>query len=273
MNKDMKEFNIDDYNFSIGPVLRTFSDKKVIDHYQFNVFLINVMTLFRNNYIKEMSFKSLKSIVEKDINDLIMYFQKTTGKKKLVILYINDYLKYIDEESLRDNNFVRLLREVLFNRLKIFQSKMPIVIYDDDNTKIVTYFNENKPFENELSKIIDASIAMPKVVMFSCIAWDFLLFKRYDGAIVESYTGRIVERKNIPLKVFKFNFIPFNQTTYYLWGDKLLFKGKLLRKNKKEFLKVADHEKIQFKSEKQLKIILIQYRIVDMDIFNKNFIQ
>lgn len=268
MGEDLK-----DLDFSINPIIKTLSDKNIQKYFKFNVFLVNIATLFRNNFEQNLPISQLKKAVESDLNTLIDYFKEYNNKQKIMILYTSDYSKYISDESIRNNEFVRLLFKINYGKLRIIQNtNTPNALYDQNNTKIISIYISDYRMIDRLSPLIN-NVSFPVIAMISNVAWDFLIFEKYKGAIIESFSGRVIEKNQIPLKVFKNKFIPFNKLTYRLLGDKSLFKPVLLRNKKKEFFRLAEEERFNIISQNKLKSILIKNNIVDEGILKSNFVK
>jgi len=267
--------DIDDLSIGISPIVKVLSDKNIQKYFKFNVFLINIATLFRNNLNKNVSISQLKKDVESDINILVSYFKEMHNNYKLMIFYLCNYLNYIPQDILRNTKFTQILKDIYSGKIKLFNNvNTPNYLYNSksDNIDIISIYIENYKMINYLSPIINENVVFPKIALLSNIAWDFLIFKKYKGAIIESFSGKIIEKNQIPLKVFKNKYIPFNELTYRLLGDKALFKPLLVRNKKAEFYKLAEKERFDIITLNKLKSILTKNKIVEEKDIKNNFI-
>lgn len=248
---------------------RKLKEPEVKRFFNFNTFFINIATMYRNNFEPELSSLEIFKKFINDISFITKYIEDFVdrGRKSTIVFYYFDYTKYIPKDRLRENQNVLMFKQISNIITEFLPSNKPDMISapEDDLSIYVWRITDKFPYDALKTMLIRDA----KVALISHIAWDFILFNSVKGALIESYTGNVFKSNEINKKVFKEEFIPFNQLTYYLLGDKYLFKPILVRNKRKEFDELAQKHRFHFKTQSEIKRILIDNKvIVKEDVIN-----
>ena len=199
-----------------------------------NLLLINGATIVRNCYYRpdSNSDKHVLDAVAFDFEQLRHYFEMYTNQPATMLVYFHVGVNKLIPESARKretNN--RLNVERLTAMVATSEGLRPNTITKLSSNNNITYCGLvvsgtfayrilNKSL-HELSKT-----SIPKIWMVSSCPIDYFLFDTFPQLeIIDSHTGKIVLKKDLPEKIFGDPAIPFNRITYKLFGDKNLVKA------------------------------------------------
>lgn len=227
-----------------------------------DVFLINVDTLIRNTTTKEKTLDEIKSDVKKDLAGLLdaitIYLRAIENLIDMpyVIVYLPEY--EIAQVKLHERPFKP-------NSTKDIIKKVHNKILEEDNLKvrkqIRTTYNNIDIFElwvgdrsslpyKALIRFINSqarfnpggiTTSLKNMLLISHYPLDFYLTNTFSKLhLIESFTGKIFQKNQLGLKVFKNGFIPFNRVTHLLFGDSVqimpMAKGRRGRNNNRKLL-------------------------------------
>ena len=198
-----------------------------------NVLLVNGATIIRNVLNREVGGKKISerdipNAVSEDINQLRTYFNNYSSSKSFVLFFFNSSIyKLIPEKSRRnlteDRQKLLDLTGLIVKSEKLEANKLHRLSQDQ---QMITYGVEIK---NRFShKVIPSVLSrefidgfVPKVLLVSHCALDYLMFDSFRNIeLIDSHTGKITSRKDLGVKLWKDNEIPFNPMTLKLFGDK-----------------------------------------------------
>lgn len=246
----------------------------------FDVFLINAWTIARNCYDKKLSDTNVLRAIRKDINQFVTYVQtyfqeqKDLIEKPYVIVYLPEYklkdtyLRLPTEErqkvmDLANKFFVKVCTNPPIEK-KVYGGNMYLA-------KVGSVLLPHKELFQLISNKFDKGVTrimQRRYLLVSHVPMDFHLQNYLANKlyILESYTGKIKNISELGNKVFKNDYVPFNQYTHLLLGDSFLIKPLIYRKEKKLILEMA---KKNFWKNKPLAIVLNDIRrtnVVPTDI-------
>lgn len=239
------------YSFGTTPAIDRMLDiiNKRTSKTGYDIF-INVDTLVRNRWNKNLKIPKIGELVAKDmqgiINDLadaMMLADKNHYNN--IHMYSLKYEQMIPTTYLRKSNSELHLKskEVLVwlnSHINFDATAYPNI----GNTSIKIYFGlSNTPSYKQLRE--DETMGNPYVMMLSHQALDYHIFNpKVEGCIVRSFLGTVMEtdRRTLGQHVFKVNNIPFYPMFHVLFGDKELIQGSILKdkEEKKRMLDIAD---------------------------------
>ena len=246
----------------------------------FDVFLINAWTIARNCYDKKLSDSNVIRAIRKDVNQFVQYVQiyfqeqKDLIEKPYVIVYLPEYnLKdtYLRPPTEERQKIMQLAREFFIKlctnpptEKQVYGGKLYLARVG------MTLLPHRELFQlisNKYDKGIDR-IMQRRYLLVSHVPLDFHLQNNLANKlyILESYTGKIKNVSELGSKVFKDDYVPFNQYTHLLLGDSFLIKPLVYRKEKKIILDTA---KKNYWKSKPLAIVLNDIRrtnVVPTDI-------
>lgn len=227
----------------------------------YDVFVINVATLIRNNTVKGRLLTDIVNTVKKDVFDLIhciCRYHENMGpliKNPKAVFYLPDYsylpplharpatghratIKDVTEMLVKEDNLK--VRKRIRSREGITDF---IEIYAGSKIELPyrTIIGElNSLYKMEM---FDPRASLSKYLLISHVPLDYYFMLTYPRVtMLESFTGKFFKPKRLGFKVFGTNFIPFNQVTHLLFGDKALVRPMAMRKNRNLLIDLAKRQ-------------------------------
>lgn len=218
----------------------------------FDTILVNVMTIVRNNTTLNTPDKEIKDMVIDDIVRIIdaaVAYQENMSNmlsNPLVVFYLPDYswlpalhmrnpsptrtiINRIVEDLIKDDN-LRVKKQIRSHKgssaiYELFAGGKTMLPYKS----ILKLINQI----NTLG-VVDTATQLAHYLLISHCPLDYHLLLKYRRAsILESFTGKILQPKELGYKVFGNNFIPFNSVTHLIFGDPVHVRPMAQRKNRK----------------------------------------
>ena len=193
---------------------------------RWDVYLINVATIVRNNLSRDRSDTAVIRGTEYDVSELITYIdnylQTTTG---IAILYFGLQRLGIPKEHRRTSTTTRKKIAALTSEISRLHKGPSGKLFDlDYASKTLRVFSINHPGQlpyRFLANILQYTISYNKVALLTHDATDMLMCNALDKVeVLSSHTGYILRKRDLGFKVFKNEKIPLNQVTLRLFGDK-----------------------------------------------------
>lgn len=224
----------------------------------FDVIMVNVSTLIRNNTILDRSNKEIQTLVEDDIHKLMngmgAYQEQMSSMltDPMIIFYLPDY-SWLPLLHLRKPSPTKVkINAIIDNLIKMDNLKSRKQIRDQfmSSTVFELYTGGKQmlphqsltKFFNDLTKLggIDPRQHLKHYLIISHCPLDYhFLLKHPRTTILESFTGKFIKAKQLGVKVFGTNFVPFNSVTHLLFGDPVQLKPMAQRKNRKMLMELA----------------------------------
>lgn len=229
-----------------------------------NVMLLNIATVVRNIINQKIDEKHFLQAVDFEISQYRQFFNNYAPEKShCVFYYQSDVYDCIPEHARRTMTATREL--MLKYALKVVQNeglRMNICsnLGKQDNVNYWGIWMTKKFAFHHLRDLMRDISFVPKIWMVSHCPIDYFLSDVLPVSIIDSHTGKVTEKKDLGMKVFKDPDIPFNRTTLKLFGDKE-FIAPLVRRTVLKGIKLKLHHereivhlaKIKFKVDpKQL---------------------
>lgn len=207
------------------------------------MFMINLATLVRNRWRKELKLSTVVNLVRKDMTGIATELSETCKLKDglnqhSILFYTMTYGRMIPEEYQRSQNSEQRIK--CNDALIALTKQVPSTVRVDGNFAVeVAHYTLKEPSYKALGKYYKAKGGKHDLLMMSHQALDYHIFGvGVSGAIVKSYIADVVQGNVSSLGevVFKQPTLPFYPCTHVLFGDKELVKGSLGRKDKNEIL-------------------------------------
>lgn len=224
--------------------------------YQWNTFFINIITLLRNCYEKDINYETIIDKLKIDIENLNLYIDVYTNNKYPVKIYyyFPEYFKTTKTFSYKKNTkqneiiygfYYKLYKSTIDYSNKNTSSKLKslfdIMSYQTNHKSVKTLFTD--PTTQPLISLFKEgrSIKSIRPCLISNFEIDYhLKHFFYNLSILLSFSSRVLESsKDISLKVFKLNTLRFNKYSHSLFGDSTLIKSNISRKDKKRLKEIA----------------------------------
>lgn len=213
----------------------------------FSCIFINIETILRNTYSKEVNLKQHIEAAYADMRMLFSVVAEYVDAHRLrlpdprVIVYSCPY-----EIPAAYARKLSPMNTAVHEAAVHFRQTMDVKAQDSYNNlyKVREYIAPG-PFPSEQLYNFERSMHCKgkSVLLISHIPVDYHLLWRYpDVYLLESFTGKAVQRKDIAQKVFKVTGVPFVPSTHVVLGDKVYVDAMAKRKMKKEILKTANNE-------------------------------
>lgn len=247
-------------------ILGTFVERARKDTTPFaSLFLINGMTLFRNNYKEDWSDEQIKVAWEKDIELFSIYLGayrvalaggNDPKDQTVVLVYLPTYDK-IPKPLRMDHGSTKL--ETQLDRYQAFYTaykRESGVLIDDSGVKVIcAAVGEHDLPHRELYRLLHSQpeykvgLGKRKVVMISHIPMDYFLAVRIPTLMVwESYTAKFKGPKDFGKRLDPSGDIPFDSLMYGLFGDRILVRCVLDVKAKRFIRNAAKEYKFNMRS-------------------------
>ena len=237
----------------------------------FDVVMVNVSTLVRNNYTKEKSEKEVMDSTKADIHELITtvanYHEAMGGiiKTPTLIFYLPDYsyLPTFHTRPLKGNRKAILDITAKLVREDNLKQRKRIRDYERQTTVSEVFAGDRQhlPYYSLIEEItdlyklgrVDPRTAMTNFLLISHNPLDYhFVFRFKRTTILESFTGKFIKPKQLGNKVFVTNFIPFNSVTHLLFGDSILVSPIALRKNRQRLTDMAKSQSWYVRTKEEI---------------------
>lgn len=237
-----------------------------------DIILVNGGTIIRNCYDNDSGDKVLIEKINYDFKMLYSTIDTYTSHQSLVLTYFQPNINELIPEALRRKETpLRLGISKLVDRMGRDEQLEPnkLVCFSKGNHMSLYGLRVSQNFayrlvgqmlqklmlklqQNPLNKI-------SRISMITHCPIDYFLMESFPVKVILSHTGKILKKRDIPFKVFKDEDIPFNRTTYKLFGDKDFVKGSL--KNRPKFIKMLKQNNInlKLKTEREIALLAHQY--------------
>lgn len=252
--------------------LSEWSEKR--DRPVWDTILINTLTMLRNNYDKN---KNINTIIENtlaDIDLLLIYIErymeinKATVTEPKVIIYIPFY--HIPELYARKPSPIYLEQLKIHDKLIRFFKEQTYQM--NDITVHVCKVGSNRVLPHyqlyEYLTKIDKNLKYSRYAVITSIPLDLHISKwLLSFSLLESFTGKLKEKTEFNLKIFKTNLFPFIGCFHLLLGDKVHINKAISKKNLENIFELAKKRRWLHMSEDFITKDLISLKVVD----NKDF--
>lgn len=223
-----------------------------------NILLVNGDTIIRNSCHLSNTVKQNLDAISEDFKYLRMYYEMYMQGQAAVIVYFHPLINSCipDYAQRKETDTRKLIRDMSMAIAKAdgLEANTPKTISKDDNLTVYGILCSGAFAYKYLTRIIPSlKLNRRKIWMVSHCPVDFLLLETFnDIEIISSHTGTIVRKNDLPTKVFKDQNIPFNRTTYKLFGDKEFVKP--LCRNRPKALELLGNNKLKLKTEYEIKV-------------------
>lgn len=272
-------------SYAVAPILSIFANlANGKDPYGWDVFFINIETLIRN--IKDNKNKErTNDIVSAVINDMhilhnyiINFISRTRSKhntaEPIIVFYTSKY-ENIPSKYLKDK--LPAGTDERKATCRTVMDKIAKELWKDFTGGRVLFIDNpgthwpQKEMLTELSKI-EPGISFRRAVMLSHVPLDYHLYTFFKTFhILESYTGKIKTSKDLNLKVFKDEFIPFNKYTHILFGDGWYMKAQVKGKEKNKAKEIAEKEHWNMLPVRNIYKSIISHNLCDANLLTIDF--
>lgn len=237
------------YSHGTDPAIKTIMELVEIE--SIDTIVINILTLMRNVYNKNMTIDENLSVLLDNIQDLITnfsdFFYKQDVVNPTIYFYLFDYSRMgIPSEYLRSFDTESKINLMKFRERFItyynhsYQSKININRYN--NTLDVVFevdLSSDKPSFNMMRSTISSVKNRHIVALLTHIPIDAHVLRHYKSFIVRSYQGDYFTYKSYGSVIFGCD-VPFLPSLHVVFGDKELIKGMVQRNKKKELMKLIE---------------------------------
>jgi len=240
--------------------------------YEWNIFLVNMFTVFRNVYGKDLTEAQILQAVDTDVGLLLTYFDAYKTAKHptppyVTVFYIPTYTK-IPEALLRTHTsdahkqFMDMYTKVC--------AHLPqhLTLAGEDTVSKVYLAPVGKttfPHKDLLKIITDQckptiGATTPQVLLLSHCPIDLHLSARIQHlSLIESNTGAVKAPNEFGAKLEKSVRIPFHTYTHRLFGDSVHLKPLVVRNEKAKILEVAENNKWYIRSPAEILADIIKH--------------
>lgn len=220
-----------------------------------NILIINGDTILRNCYDKKMTYDAIIKQFSFDIEMLVQTFTSFTNGPSRIFIYFHPAIRA---------HIPNIYQRVMTPSREDLQSL---------SSKIVVMINASRNIFHQVKRNDDAQVFICMVVgdlayrkldliiglQSSQKAWlvthcpiDYFIISKYPNVgIILSHTGIELHPKDFSKKVFGDDSIPFNKTTYKLFGDKEFIKG--LCNNRPAALKAFGLQSLRLRTEHEIR--------------------
>lgn len=249
---------------TLGVLERVVVQSSLPPHLQKNVLIINGDTIIRNSFDKTRSDDLNIKQATFDFENLINHFGYFSNGEVFAFVYFNPTIRSIIPEY-----FSRVITDSR-QRLITISTKMTSMLnlkrngfshVDHDRVKVFLGIVEGRFNHVMLPGIIQSTIKNHRSFLITHCPFDYFLLQYLPNTdIVVSHTGSILNPNDLGKKVFGDSTIPFNRTTYKLFGDKEFIKG--LVRNRPKALQLLNKPNLRLVTEQELiKFAITQLKI------------
>lgn len=251
------------FNLILG---RFFKQSQIDKQPEFPLYLINGLTVFRNNFHPDDTLREMVPKWEKDIHTFTRYLEAYLSyvyrdnpptRPVSVVIFLPDY-KRIPQGFLRVPTGNNLKQHQLYSEFLRKYSHPPECIRQTPlvNVWLVPAGGGTYP-HIELIRWLDRYVrdvpiqydSTQKYCLISHIPFDLnISFRRPKVSLLESYTAKLLLPKEFGLKIDKSGVIPFLPVTHVVFGDKVMIQPMVKPKMRSLLLDRAQKERWQVKS-------------------------
>lgn len=246
----------------------------------YDTFLVNVDTLIRNVVTKEKSIEEIKADTKRDLNGLLdtitLYMKSVSNllESPIILVYIPEYITpqvKLHERVFKSNSvkdIVKTVHEDFIKEDNLKVKKQIRTTYNDiDVYELMAGDKSELPYK-VLTRFINSQArfsnpggirnVLKNMLMISHYPLDYYFLHNFPRAnIIESFTGKILKKEQLGLKVFKDGFIPFNRVTHLLFGDSIqlmpMAKGRRGKNNnRKRLMDLAKRQNWNFRTPDEI---------------------
>lgn len=249
---------------SISTIARLKNDSRKV----FDVVILNVLTMVRNCYDRKKPDAKIVEDIRKDVNIFLQYIQsyfieqKDMVEKPVVICYLPVY--NIPEQFARPDTQIKKDLYKFANIVFGKQCTNPASTRELNNNAILYTVKAgigmlpHQTIGRLITTKCDVGVLKPKdrrYLLISHCPIDLHLQNTLESRVflLESFTGMIKSVNDFGKKVFKDDYVPFNQYTHLLLGDKVTIKPLIHHKDKTTLLEAA---KKDMWAKKPLSVVL-----------------
>jgi len=223
-----------------------------------SVIAIDLRTLGRNIYDRDIRVSELVKKLEEEVANLINIFNGTLAEvydeNVKVIFYVCAFRQIYADALIRPANAqMQIIEKVLSGFIATYAKKDP----SDDRFKFIFPTDKTNPILY-LKKHVGENFTSGSVIIASGMPLDYHLYRWYTCYVAQSYTGKLISKEDFNKAAFKFKdkdlykFIPFNMATHALFGDRHMVRPFVTRKWKDRAIEFAKNERWQLKTETQI---------------------
>lgn len=192
----------------------------------YDTILINLETIMRNVYHKDLTVDKLVSATIREYVDFMSEIMGTIGnnssiKKMYVAMYIGDHIATLPYRSRKKETPKRIIFKKAVERIQKKRELFFRRVVDNVDFHGFT-LSTLRRVATQIAWQVSKLVGSTKLLMISHIPLDFHVLQRHpNSAILESYTGRIIKYSpmNLGRKVFKLDNVPFTTYTHAILGD------------------------------------------------------
>lgn len=269
------DFNCSYGTYGIINALTSDINKK----FRWNTIIVNIVTIMRNCYMKDISYKDLLLKMQTDIETINLYTDSYVNGKypATVYYYFPEYLYCLVLSLYR--KMTKQNEAVYELYAKLYNSFVPYV--EGDSSKHLPIFDlmssitENK----EIKSFYTIPPKIPAISLFKecqtkrnirpCLISHYEIDYHlkaffYNLSIILSFSGRVLaNNRDITNKLYKSNIIRFNKYSHYLFGDSTLVKSHISRADKKRLKEFSLRENWALLTDHALYKRLKQYNLIN----------
>jgi len=246
-----------DYSYGTSGIINglLLSENK---RYSWNTFFINIITIIRNCYTKNVSLNALLDKMIIDIESINFYVNIYTDNKYKVniIYYWPTYDRCLDRKIIRKKSTMNKNIFILYE--KIYNEFYKFYIGNKANHHPLFDMLSLKSQTKDISTVITTPNKIPPIYLFnkfkfiwkikpvliSHIGIDYHLKNFFNNLIILlSFSGRLlITNTDIASKMFNIETIRFNKYSHFLFGDNILIASNISRSKKKELKEISKKE-------------------------------
>lgn len=257
---------------SLGPIETIVLHSNDPPHLKRNVLIINGDTIIRNCYEGEVNNDLLKK-VDLDIEKLIYFFNNSINGESYIFIYFHpDIHHYIPEHLRKTQTKTREDIAKMSLRISLLNSFQPNKFkrIDHGSTSKIYGMMIQKSFAYRLvPKAIREILPNAKSWMITHCPIDYLMTEQLDVNLVMSHTGIILLKDLFGKKVFGIEDVPFNRTTYKLFGDKEFIRP--IIRNKTKALDLLKGKNLKLLTEREIYLLALSKLNINKQLLNWNF--
>lgn len=225
--------------------------------------LINLSTLVRNRQ-RNSELPITQQVAREVLDDLVRWrdvFVNAFPEDGAMVVYYADYGSWIPPDYRRNLTDVRREHFSILAMLRSPASRQIAEWQKTDRRIHFGWFATNPiiPYL-QLAHAVSKLPTSHSVVMFSHLPADYHLGQvHHRFTVLESFTGKLVARGELPEKLFKTSVLPFTPAVHALMGDNKLIKPGLGRKDRARLLETAAKERWQYQLPAQVQARLLHH--------------
>ena len=224
---------------------------------------INVGTLMRNciNSDPDMTMREMSKrirtelhVLTEDVASMMMYIGTPNPS---MLLYINDYYKFIPPEVARPIETSKA-RKRMYDATRYgisnYRELFGLINSIPGFTIKFDIFQRATPPHKHLLTLFRSMSPSRNVMMISHVALDYHVYGNLTTfLLLESHTVQIRVAKDLGKKIFDREHIPFNAQTHALLGDKDYLKSPLSNKQRKDLYTLAESRNWEVRTKREIR--------------------